>query len=199
MQSSRYEEGVPFVNRMYRKVLPFLCKKLYKRVMGWTSGRSFPVWYFFNYPRVTFPPPRTTPLPRAGVLFVRNRITTEALITNLFQTYNRRQNCWDTPLPPHPSPVPSIQSWNVCCFLKILKIARTLAQHCMEHWNLQTSIDPRRYLQQKSAKKKQRWKQDAFEDTVKPLYNAPVYSGHPEYYGHQTTSRNFQLPYIFCI
>ena len=31
MQSSRYEEGVPFVNRLYRKVLPFLCKKLYKR------------------------------------------------------------------------------------------------------------------------------------------------------------------------
>ena len=51
----------------------------------------------------------------------------------------------------------------------------------MEHWNLQTSIDPRRYLQQKSAKKRQRWKQDAFEDTVKPLYNAPVYSGRPEY------------------
>ena len=68
----------------------------------------------------------------------------------------------------------------------------------MEHWNLQTSIDPRRYLQQKSAKKRQRWKQDAFEDTVKPLYNAPVYSGRPEYYGHRTTSRNFQLPYIFC-
>ena len=47
-------------------------------------------------------------------------------------------------------------------------------------------------------KKKQRWKQDAFEDTVTPLYNAPVYTGHPEYYGHRTTPRNFQLPYIFC-
>ena len=50
MQSSRYEEGVPFVNRMYTKVLPFLSKKVYKRVMGWTSGRSLPVWYFFDYP-----------------------------------------------------------------------------------------------------------------------------------------------------
>ena len=51
---------------------------------------------------------------------------------------------------------------------------------------------------QPKKKTKQRWKQDAFEDTVTPLYNAPVYSGHPVYYGHQTTSRNFQLPYIFC-
>ena len=50
MQSSRYEEGLPFVNRMYTKVLPFLSKKVYKRVMGWTSGRSLPVWYFFDYP-----------------------------------------------------------------------------------------------------------------------------------------------------
>ena len=50
----------------------------------------------------------------------------------------------------------------------------------------------------KKSTKKKRWKQDAFEDTVTPLYNAPVYSGHPVYYGHQTTSRNFQLPYIFC-
>ena len=30
---------------------------------------------------------------------------------------------------PHPSPVPSIQSWGVCC---ILKVARTAAQYCME-------------------------------------------------------------------
>ena len=58
MQSSRYEEGVPFVNKMYTKVLPFLCKKLYKRVMGWTSGRSFPVWYFFlTTPELPSPPP----------------------------------------------------------------------------------------------------------------------------------------------
>ena len=28
-----------------------------------------------------------------------------------------------------PSPVPSIQSWDVSCFLKV---ARTVAQHCME-------------------------------------------------------------------
>ena len=51
MQSSTYEEGVPFVNGMYTKLLPFLCKKVYKRVMGWTSERSLPVWYFFDYPR----------------------------------------------------------------------------------------------------------------------------------------------------
>ena len=50
IQSSRCEAGVPFVNRMYTKGLPFLCKKVYKRVMGWTSGRSLPVWYFFDYP-----------------------------------------------------------------------------------------------------------------------------------------------------
>ena len=50
MQSSRYDEGGPFVNRMYTKVLPFLSKKVYKRVMGWTSGRRLPVWYFFDYP-----------------------------------------------------------------------------------------------------------------------------------------------------
>ena len=46
MQSSRYEEGVPFVNIMYTKVLPFLWKKVCKRVMGWTS-----VWFFFEYPK----------------------------------------------------------------------------------------------------------------------------------------------------
>ena len=50
----------------------------------------------------------------------------------------------------------------------------------------------------KISQKKPRWRQDAFEDTVKPLYNAPVYRGHPVYDGHWTTSRNFQLPYIFC-
>ena len=43
MQSATYEEGVPFVNGMYTKLLPFLCKKVYKRVMGWTSGKSLPV------------------------------------------------------------------------------------------------------------------------------------------------------------
>ena len=30
---------------------------------------------------------------------------------------------------PHPSPIPSIQSWDVSCFLKV---AQTVAQHCME-------------------------------------------------------------------
>ena len=34
--------------------------------------------------------------------------------------------------------------------------------------------------------------------TVKPVYNGPVYIGHPVYYGHRTTSQNFQLPCIFC-
>ena len=34
--------------------------------------------------------------------------------------------------------------------------------------------------------------------TVKPVYNGPVYSGHPGYCGHWTTSQNFQLPYILC-
>ena len=35
-----------------------------------------------------------------------------------------------------------------------------------------------------------------FSFTVKPVYNGPVYSGHTVYYCHQTTSQNFQLPYI---
>ena len=34
--------------------------------------------------------------------------------------------------------------------------------------------------------------------TVQPVYNGFVYIGHPAYYGHLTTSQNFQLPYIFC-
>ena len=38
---------------------------------------------------------------------------------------------------------------------------------------------------------------------IKILYSrtcicGPVYSGHSVYYGHRTTSLNFQLPYIFC-
>ena len=33
--------------------------------------------------------------------------------------------------------------------------------------------------------------------SVKPVYNGPVYSSHPVYYSHRTTSQNFQLPYIF--
>ena len=33
---------------------------------------------------------------------------------------------------------------------------------------------------------------------VKPVYNGPLYSGHPVYYNHRTTSQNVQLPYIFC-
>ena len=34
-------------------------------------------------------------------------------------------------------------------------------------------------------------------NTFKPVYNDPVYSGHPVYYGHRTTSQNFQWPYVF--
>ena len=36
------------------------------------------------------------------------------------------------------------------------------------------------------------------DNTVKPVCNGPVYSSHPLYYGHRTTSQNFQLPCIFC-
>ena len=34
-------------------------------------------------------------------------------------------------------------------------------------------------------------------NTVKPVYNDTVYSGHPVYFGHRKTSQNFQWPYIF--
>ena len=59
------------------------------------------------------------------------------LITG-YCNHNRRRNWWYIVLEwttfgeqnnPHPSPLPSIQSWGVCCFLQI---ARTAAQHCME-------------------------------------------------------------------
>ena len=42
-------------------------------------------------------------------------------------------------------------------------------------------------------KQKQWWKQDAFEDTVKPLYNDPVYSGYPVYYGHLSIPQGWPL------
>ena len=38
---------------------------------------------------------------------------------------------------PHPSPVPSIQSWGVCCFLQV---ARTRAQHCTEEMGEESYI-----------------------------------------------------------
>ena len=44
------------------------------------------------------------------------------------QSCNRRQNFGEQKNP-HPSPVPSIQSWGICCFLQV---ARTRAQHCTE-------------------------------------------------------------------
>ena len=55
-----------------------------------------------------------------------------------FAVYNWRQNCWDIVLKwdnlreqnsPHPSPIPSIQSWGISCFQQV---ARTAAQRCME-------------------------------------------------------------------
>ena len=33
---------------------------------------------------------------------------------------------------------------------------------------------------------------------VKRLYNSPIDSGHPVFYGHRPSSQNLQLPYIFC-
>ena len=57
---------------------------------------------------------------------------------NTERNYNRRQNCWHIVLKQgnfreqknlHPSPpLPSIQSWSVCCFLQV---AWTAAQHWM--------------------------------------------------------------------
>ena len=55
-----------------------------------------------------------------------------------FAVCNWRQNCWDIVLKwdnlreqnsPHPSPIPSIQSWGISCFQQV---ARTAAQLCME-------------------------------------------------------------------
>ena len=42
---ARYVKGVAFVNRrcMKAKGLPFLSQLVYKRIRGWTSGRSPPV------------------------------------------------------------------------------------------------------------------------------------------------------------
>ena len=39
---TKYVKGVTFVNRRYTKGVPFSWKMLYKRVRGWTSGRSLP-------------------------------------------------------------------------------------------------------------------------------------------------------------
>ena len=40
---TRYVKGVPFVNRRYMKGVTFSWKMVYKRVRGWTSGRSLSV------------------------------------------------------------------------------------------------------------------------------------------------------------
>ena len=37
---TRYVKGVAFVNRRYTRGVPFLSKMVYKKVRGWTSGRS---------------------------------------------------------------------------------------------------------------------------------------------------------------
>ena len=33
--------------------------------------------------------------------------------------------------------------------------------------------------------------------TVKPVYNDPIYSGHPLYYGHRTISKNVSVALYF--
>ena len=42
-----------------------------------------------------------------------------------------------------------------------------------------------------------KWHYFDVDDTVKPIYNNPVYSGHPVYHGHRTTSRKSCL--IFTV
>ena len=69
----------------------------------------------------------------------REVLVKELKIYHATSVYNRWQNyCWDIILKygnfreqknPHPSHVPSIQSWGFCCFIKV---AQTVAQHCME-------------------------------------------------------------------
>ena len=49
-------------------------------------------------------------------------------------SHNRRQNCWDSTsenktISVYPSPLPSIQSWGVCCFSQV---ARTAAYHRLQ-------------------------------------------------------------------
>ena len=50
-----YVKGVPFVNKRCMKGVPFLSKMVYKRVRGWTAGRSLPLRFFNEYssPRVS--------------------------------------------------------------------------------------------------------------------------------------------------
>ena len=50
---TRYVDGIQFVNRRYTKGVPFLSKMVYRRVRGWTLGRSLSVKTFVEYhPRV---------------------------------------------------------------------------------------------------------------------------------------------------
>ena len=54
------------VSRSYTKGSPFFSKMVYKRVRGWTSGRSLPVYNFFEYP---------PPLSRGGKMLDASRGT----------------------------------------------------------------------------------------------------------------------------
>ena len=49
MLLSRYVKGVTFFNERYAIGVPFLSKMVYKRVRGWTSGRSLSVQKFVGY------------------------------------------------------------------------------------------------------------------------------------------------------
>ena len=48
-----HEKRVPFFNKKVYKRATFSAKMVYKRVRGWTAGRSLPVLNFVKYP----PPP----------------------------------------------------------------------------------------------------------------------------------------------
>ena len=114
IQSSRCEAGVPFVNRMYTKGLPFLCKKVYKRVMGWTSGRRLPVWYFFDYPRGGG---GVKVSPRKSVV----QSDCQYDVTSLVSDFQRRAKC--------SSKIRikiSILSWKYCSDFLVLEILRFL-------------------------------------------------------------------------
>ena len=54
-----------------------------------------------------------------------------------FQKSGNKQGNFREHKNPHPSPVPSIQSWGVCCFLKV---ARTAAQHSWRAWRRKSYI-----------------------------------------------------------
>ena len=116
MQSSRYEEGLPFVNRMYTKVLTFLSKKVYKRVMGWTSGRSLPFDTFLITPA------------GEGKVSPRKSVVQSACqydVTSLVSDFQRRAKCSSkrrTKI--------SILSRKYCSDFLVLEILRLLLDNC---------------------------------------------------------------------